>query len=77
MKRALTDPPSARLTPQRSRVTARRKMASLRIGSHRRLLRIAMNAGLVSAIIDEKNRRKPDIADGRTKRQEESTGGVN
>jgi hypothetical protein len=52
-------------------------MASLRIGSHRRLFRIAMHTRVVGALTDEKARHRPDNMDVRTKRQEESTGGVN
>lgn len=75
MKRELTHSPAAR-QPQRSRVTARRKMASLRIGTYRRLFRVAMNAKLVSAILEERNRHNPDPANEKIKGQEDRTGGA-
>ena len=75
MKRELTRPLTVK-QPQRSRVTARRKMASLRIGIHRRLFRIGMNGQLVSAIITKQHRQTPNTAGGQIKGQEDSVGGA-
>jgi hypothetical protein len=57
-------------------VTARRKMASVRIGTHRRLLRVAMDARLVSAIIEDQRRHASDAVTPNTKKQEDASGGA-